>query len=204
MNYQRGANAMSKILAIEIDNEKIKIVEGSKSINCEIMTINKCLSLNVPTNSMDDGKIINLDLIKDTIEKALLANSIKIKNTVFVINSNIVSTRKMELPLLKIKSETMSMIKFEFEQLLAANLNQMVIFKMAEIININCTNSAKYIVYSLSLDVYNQYIKLSKMLKLKLIALDSSSNFLEKIPKQNLKINNKIYSNGINAFINIV
>ena len=192
-----------KMLSIEIDNEKIKIVEGSKSIKGDFMTINKCLSINVPANSMDDGKIINLDLIKGTIEKALLENSIKAKNTVFVINSNSVITRKMELPLLKRKSDTMSMIKFELEQLLDANLNQMIIFKMSKIIKIDNINRAKYVVYGISVNVYNQYIELSKILKLRLTAFDISSNYLEQIPKQNLRINDRIYINGINVFINI-
>jgi len=204
MNYQSEAIAMSKIVAIEIDNENIKIVEGSKSIKGEFMTINKCLSMNVPIGCMDDGKIINLELLMSTIEKALLENGIKTKKAVFVINSNI-STRKMELPLLKRKSDTLSMIKFELEQLLDYNFNHIVIFKTSEIINIDCTNTkrAKYIVYGLSVNVYNQYIKLSKMLKLKLIAIDISSNFIEKIPKQKIKINNNICLDGINAFVNI-
>jgi len=191
------------ILAIDLSNEKIKIVVGSKSFNGKSIAINKCLSLNIPPNSMEDGKIINVDLIKSAIEKVLLENNIKIKNTVFVINSNIVSTRKMELPLLKRRSDTMSMIKFEFEQLLDANLNQMVIFKMSEKIIIDRSNRVKYIVYGLPVNFYNQYVELSKKLKLTLTGLDISSNFLEKIPKENIKINDKIYINGINAFINI-
>jgi len=191
------------ILAIDLGNEKIKIVVGSKSFNNDSIAINKCASLNIPPDSMEDGKIINIDLIKAAIEKVLLENNIKIKNTVFVINSNIVSTRKMELPLLKRRSDTMSMIKFEFEQLLDANLNHMVIFKTSEKIIIDSTNRVRYIVYGLPVNVYNQYVELSKKLKLTLTGLDISSNFLEKIPKENIKINDKIYNNGINAFINI-
>ena len=194
---------MSKILVIEIENEIIKIVEGSKSINGLLGSINKCLSLSIPTNSVYDGKIINMDLIKVTIEKALLENNIKTRKTVFIINANSVITRKIELPLLRRKSETMSMIKMELEQLLSTDVSQMIIFNRVELIACECANRARYRVYGLSLNVYSQYIKLSKMLKLNMIALDISPDFFEKIPEKNLKINGRIYLNGINAFINI-
>lgn len=191
---------MSKILSIEIDDERIKIVEGLRGFKSNNVTVIKCISLCTPVNVFDNGKILNMNLLRISIERALMLNRIKTKKTVIIINSNSVIIRKMELPILKRKSDEMSMIKLELEQLSSNNLNQKIIYKK---VNIICDNMAQYIVYGLSYDLYNQYIELSNKLKLNLIAIDISSNVLEKIPNINLKINHNNYSNNINAFVNI-
>lgn len=196
---------MSKILSIEIDNKNIKIIEASKKINGELLSINKFLSLNIPTDSIDDDRIINIDLIRTEIEKALLENNIKTKKTIFVINPNTVITRKLKLPLLKRESQTKSMIKIEFEHLLSTNTSQIIIYKKIDYINKgNESNELKYIVYGLPYNIYNQYIELSKMLKLRLIALETSSNCLEKISEKNLIINGNNYINKTTAFVKIL
>ncbi|MDD4780094.1 MAG: hypothetical protein PHT02_05690, partial [Tissierellia bacterium] len=118
----------------------------------------------------------------------------------FIIDSNSTTIRKLELPVLKRKAETLSMIKLELEQLSSINSNQTIFYKRVNNIS---DNLAKYVVYGLSYDLYNQYIELSQKLKLNLIAIQISSNALEKIPKLNLKINDNNYINSINAFVNI-
>lgn len=194
---------MSKILSIEIDNKKIKVVEGSKSMKGERVYINKCFSLNTPINSIEDGKLINLESIRIAIKGALLENEIKTKKAVFVISANAVITRNIKLPFLKRKSEIMSMIKLEFEQLLSTKSDQIIFFKRANVLNSGCVNKSRYLVYVLPLSVYNRYMELSKLLNLKIISLTISSNCLEKIPEKNLKINENNYFNGSTVFANI-
>jgi Tfp pilus assembly PilM family ATPase len=187
---------MSKVIGIEINDEIIKIVEGTRKFNKRNITVIKCITL-----CPSDGKILNTNLVKNMIEEALILNNIKTKIAVFVINTNSVMIRKMKLPVLKRKADTLSMIKIELEQLSSTNFNQNIIYKKSN--NISADNMADYLIYGLSYDLYNQYIELSQKLKLKLVAIEISSNVLEKIPAINLKINNDNYLNNINAFVNI-
>lgn len=194
---------MSKILSIEIDDQIIKILEGFKKE--KQLSISKFISLNTPLESIDDGRIINLDLVKKAIEKALIGSSIKTKRVIFVINTTSIIIRKIELPLLKSKSETLSMIKYELEQLLSTDLSQYkLIYKKTELFTIGKMHKAKYNVYALPDKIYNQYIELSEKLKLNMLALNFSFNYLDKIKKCKLDINGKkIKNNSTNAFINI-
>lgn len=194
---------MAKILSIEIDEQNIKILEGLKK--GELLSIYKCIILNTPLKSVDDGKIINITLVKEAIEKAFIENSIQTKRAIFIINTNSIITRKIELPLLKSKTETLSMIKFELDQLFSAELSQYkLIYKKTETFNVNGFEKANYIVYGLPVKMYNQYLELSEKLKLEMQALNLSFNYLDEIKNHEIAINGKkIKTNCINAFINI-
>lgn len=172
------------ILSIEFGSN-IKIIEGYRKKNKVVIT--KAVTLNVAAD-IYHGSIVNIDLMADTIKDALSDNKIHAKKVIFIVNSESVIIRKIKLPLLKKKSETLSMITFELEQLIPADLNRYkVIYK---IIDTYDENNALYAVYCLPLNIFMQYRKLAEILRLKLIKLDIPSNCLNTISEQNLKINN--------------
>lgn len=198
---------MPKVLSIEIDDKRIKIIEASKKNNGELISINKFLSLNIPSDCIIEGKIVNLELIKAEIEKALLEYKIKTNKVIFVISPHLVITRILKLPLLKKESQNISMIKLEFERLISTNERQIIIYKTSDAINNindNSINEKRYVVSGLSYYIYNQYIELSQMLKLNFIAIVTSSNCLEKISEENLIINGNSCFSGTIAFIRIL
>ncbi len=190
------------LLSIEIDDRNIKIVEAYKK--GDVLTVLKCLTIKSHLNTYD-GKIDNIDYIVSIIKEELNRNFIKTKKAIFVINSNSIITRKIKLPLLKKNSEILSMLKFELEQLMSIDLNQYkIIYKVVEIIDEKNSKHAIYSVYCLPEYIINQYINLSKKLKLKLVCIDISYNCLNKISTHNLNINNKeLKFEEIYAFVNI-
>ena len=192
---------MAKILSIEIDNRNIKILEGSKS--GASLSVYKSIFLDVPSNSVDDGKIIDMDSVVEIIEKALVENNIKTKSAIFTINTNSIITRNIELPILKSKADTMSMIKNELDQLLSVDLNQYkLIYKKLEKVMVDEVEKGKYIVYGLPIGIYNHYIELSEKLKLEMVALDLSFNSLDKIAENKVAINGyTLKSSSATAFI---
>lgn len=194
---------MGKILSVEIKNRNIKILEGTR--NGSSITIYKNLFLDLEPGSIDDGKIIDMDSIAETIGLALKSNNIKSKNAVFIINTNSTITRTMELPVLKSKSETFSMIKNELDQLLPVDLNQYkIVFKKTDTINDDESEKGIYIAHGLPTVIYEQYIELSERLKLELFAIDLASNCLDKMAMQKLTINNESLKSGASAaFIDI-
>lgn len=193
---------MAKILSIEIGNRNIKILEGSKKGSN--LVVYKSIFLDAPSNSIEDGKIIDIDLVVETIENGLLENEVKTKNAIFTFNSNSIITRNIELPLLKRKSETISMIKNELEQLLSVDLSQYkLIFKKTETFKVEEVEKAKYIVYGLPIEMYNKYIELAEKLNLEAMVLDLSFNSLDKIVQKHVVVNNNSFSNSVAAFIEI-
>ena len=192
---------MANLLAVEINDDNIKIMEGSKKGNT--LNVYKCVCVSVPINSIKDGKILSIDVIKEIIKKALLVNFIKTKRTIFIINSNSVITRKIELPYLKSNKETKSMINFKLQELMAADLNQYkIMYKTTEIFASEGIKKAGYIVYGMPIKIFNQYLELADKLKLDLAYLDISPNLLGNIFKNNLAVNSKeMETNSSAAFL---
>lgn len=194
---------MGKILSVEIKNRNIKLLEGSR--NGSGVTIFRSLVLNLEPGSIDDGKIMDMDSVAEAIEKALADNGIKSKNAIFIINTNSTVTRNMELPLLKSRAETMSMIKNELDQLLPVNLSQyQLIYKKTGTVKSENIEKGKYIAYVLPTDIYNEYLKLAERLKLELTAIDLASNCLDRIAEHKLTINREsLKSDEAAAFVDI-
>ncbi len=190
---------MNSILCVEIDNNCINITETFKK--GILFMVSKHLSLKV-ASGIENGKILDIDLIANLVKNELNKNNIKTKKAVFVVNSDCVITRKLRLPLLKDKDETISMLRFELEQTISVDLRRYkIIYKVTDIDDVN---SVFYVIYCLPEDIYNSLIKLSKKLKLKLLYTDVSFNCLNKISEHGIKINNSFLdSNNIFAFANI-
>ncbi len=192
---------MGKILSIEVDNRNIKILEGTKKGSSLIL--HQSIFLDMDPSIIDDGKIIDMDSIAEIIQVNLSQNKISSKKAIITINTNSIITRIIELPLLKKKSDTFSMIKNEIEQLISVDLNQYkLIYKKTETIVSEEGELGKYLVYGLPVSMYDQYLELAQRLKLDLIALDLSFNSLDKITEQKLTINKKaLDKNTASVFI---
>lgn len=194
---------MGKILSIEFSNKYIKMLDGSKSGNS--LTINKSILLEVETGCIDDGKIIDMDSVMKTITEAIGNNNIRTKNAIFTIHTNSTITRNIELPVLKSKSDTMSMIKSELSQLVPVDLNQYkLIYKRTEVANVDGVEKGKYIIYGLPSFMFEQYVQLAERLKLELIAFELAFNTLDKIYDKKLLINNNYLKSGaVSAFLEV-
>lgn len=194
---------MGRILSIDIKNRNIKIIEGAKSGSS--LTIHKSLFLDLDPGNIDDGKIIDIDVVADIIDTALKVNNIKTKNATFIINTNSTISRTIELPILKSNSETLSMIKNELDQLLPVDIEQYkIVFKHTDTISAEGAEKGVYIVDGLPNTMYEQYMELSTRLKLELTAIDLSSNCLDKVEAHKLTINNQGLKPGSStAFIDI-
>lgn len=194
---------MGRILSVEIKNRNIKILEGSRSGSSVI--VYKSLLVDLESGSIDDGKIMDMDSIVATLGRALVENNIKTKNANFIINTNSTITRNMDLPLLKSKSETMSMVKSELSQLLPVDLDQYkLVYKKTENVIVEGIEKGRYTVYGIPKNIYDEYLQLAERLKLDLKAIDLASNCLDKIAEQKITINKEYLKSGeAVAFIDI-
>ncbi len=193
---------MSLILSVEIDNNGIKITEASKK--GKLLSILKCFSLTAATG-VEDGRIIDSDFIVNLIKEGFVKNNIKAKKAVFVINSGCVMIRKMKLPRLNKKSEILSMVRFELEQMISADLSRYkIIYKVIDEACENDVKNAFYVIYCLPEDIYYGCKNLARKLKLKLVYIDVSFNCLNKIYAHDININGNLPDlENIYAFVNI-
>lgn len=194
---------MNTLVSLEFENDRIKIIEGIKK--GKILSVSKCISIELPHNCIDDGKIVNTDIVKKWIEKALKDNSIKTRKAAFIINSNLVISRKIDLPYLRSKKDIKSMIHYSLEEMFSTNVNQyLFIYIVSDVFISKGVKYANYIIHGLPIRIYNHYIELSRSLKFELKKLDISSSCLENLAVNELSINYKQYiSENTNAFINI-
>lgn len=193
---------MGLYLSIEIDDNNIKILEVSKK--GDVLSILKCMSL-CASSVIDDSKISDVNFVAELVKEAIIINNIKAKKVVIVINSSSVITRKIKLPLLNKKTEVLSMIKLELEQLVPADLSQYkIMYKVIDIVCDNDVKSAFYVIYCLPEAMFNNCKELARILKLKLVCIDISFNCLNKIINHDININDESLDfKKVNAFINI-
>jgi Tfp pilus assembly PilM family ATPase len=189
---------MSKVLAVEFNDRSIKFMEGSRKSN--ILHILKSGEIDLPDDIISDGMIKNLEKVSDVF-KAFLGKSVKHKKGVFLINSNSIFIRKIELPYVKNSKETKCMINFKLQEMLPSYIYQYkIMYKTSEIFMSEGVRKAKYIVYGMPLKMYERYLEISEKLKLDLLTMDISSNFIDYIFKENT-INEKTSKTNIIAVI---
>jgi Tfp pilus assembly PilM family ATPase/Tfp pilus assembly protein PilN len=188
------------VLAVEFNDRSIKFMEGSRKSN--ILHILKNGEIDLPDDIISDEMIKNLEKVSDVLSK-LLGKSVKHKKAVFLINSNSVFIRKIELPYVKNSKETKCMINFKLQEMLPSYIYQYkIMYKTSEIFMSGGVKKAKYIVYGMPLKMYERYLEISEKLKLNLLTMDISSNFIDYIFKEKENtINEKAAKTNIIAII---
>lgn len=175
---------MSKILAIEFSDHSIKFIEGRRK--GKILHIFRKAEIDLPYSILSDGIPKDLHKVSEVLKK-ILGNSVKHKKAMFLINSNSVFIRKLELPYVKNSKETRSMIKFKLQEMQPSYISQYkIMYKISEIFMSEGVKKARYTVYGMPLKMYEGYIEISERLKLDLAAMDISSNFTNYILNENI------------------
>lgn len=180
---------MAKFLSIEIGNKNIKIIEGRRKGSAVL--VKKSAIIKTPFESVKEGNIENLNDLVKAISVGLKNNQIRTKKAIFNINSNSIISRNLDLPVLKTKDETISMIKYELEQYMPVVLNEYnILYKILETYEKDGVKKGKYTIYALPIKLFNNYLNLAKKLGLKLVSLDLSFTGLEKIITAKTIVNN--------------
>ncbi len=190
---------MSKLLAVEFNDHSIKFMEGSRK--GKTLHVLKKGETDLPDGILSDGMPKSMAEVTDVIKKSL-GNSYKHKKAMFLINSNSVFIRRIELPYVKNFKETRAMINFKLQEMLPSYIYQYkIMYKTLEIYMSEGVKKARYIVFGMPLKMYEGYIEISEKLKLDLAAMDISSNFIDYILKESTVSSNSEKKNII-AVIN--
>ncbi|WP_034429841.1 type IV pilus assembly protein PilM, partial [Caldisalinibacter kiritimatiensis] len=182
-----------RVISVDLGNAYTKIIEG-KQIRDTVL-VNQAIKIKTPDNSVENGKLINKEKIKNFLNNVIKENKIKSKKVVFTIQSTSVITREMILPYAK-PNELENIVKNEVEQYLPIMLDDYVIqFMILDEIKEERNKQLKVQVTALPKYIIEACLDIIKDLKLKPLALDINSNSVSKLFNKGLKINDEKYSN---------
>lgn len=181
------------VISLDIGTQKTKVVVGKhKRSNIIVET---AFMFNTPANSMQDGKIIDINTLAREIKRELSNHKIKIKKTIITIESTAVIRREIVLPYVK-GEELKTMILYEIEQYLPIMLSEYVIeYKITDEFLEDKIRKCKILVSVLPKVMAEEYLQLLKMVDLTPYVMDIKSNSISKIFDLKTNINAKAYKN---------
>ncbi|WP_443661471.1 pilus assembly protein PilM [Clostridium sp.] len=182
----------SKVLSIDIGSQNIKIVLGTQ--NRRNVTIEKAITMITPIGCYHDGNILDVTKLKNGISDVLQVENIKCKNIIITTKSTTVITRDIDIPVAK-KEDMDSIIKFQMERYLPIKFDDYIMqYKILEEFEDENIKQAKFAVVVYPKTMVDGYYNLIKELKGNAVALDISSNSINKLFIDNIQVNDENYS----------
>lgn len=157
-------------LAIDIGNSSIKMLYGS---NKKIL---HAASIVTPENSIEDNMILDREKIYSIINEYILRNNINVKSVSFSLHGQDVVIRHTEIPIME-KNKLRESVEWEANQYLPENgTNYYLDYEIIDRENTSEKKVYKMITVAAPKEKVEQYVDLSKMLNLKLDAIDIAAN----------------------------
>ncbi|MGH4118659.1 pilus assembly protein PilM [Clostridium sp.] len=182
----------SKVLSLDIGSKYTKIVLGTQSKKNVI--IEKAITMITPVGCYHDGNILDITKFKNEIFEVLQKENIKCKSIIITSKSTSVIARDIDIPVAK-KEDMDAIIKFQMERYLPIMFDDYIMqYKVLEEFEEDDIKQAKVTVVVYPKIMAEAYYNLVKELKGNAIALDISSNSINKLFIENIKINDENYS----------
>ncbi|MCB2298711.1 type IV pilus assembly protein PilM [Clostridium tagluense] len=182
----------SKVLSLDIGSKNTKIVLGSQSKKNII--VEKAITIITPLGCYNDGNILDITKFKSEISDILQAENIKCKSIIITSKGTSVITRDIEIPVAK-KEEMYAIIKFQMEKYLPIMFDDYIMqYKILQEFEDEGVKKAKVTVVVYPKTMAEGYYNLVKELKGNAVALDISSNSINKLFSEDTKVNDENYS----------
>ncbi|MBZ9624857.1 pilus assembly protein PilM [Clostridium sp. FP2] len=182
----------SKVLSLDIGSKNTKIVLGTQ--NKKNVIIEKAITMITPLGCYNDGNILDITKFKSEISDVLQVENIKCKRIIITSKSTSVITRDIGIPVAK-KEDMDAIIKFQMERYLPIMFDDYIMqYKILEEFEEENIKQAKITVVVYPKIMAEGYYNLVKELKGNAVALDISSNSINKLFTYDIKVNDENYS----------
>jgi type IV pilus assembly protein PilM len=182
----------SKVISIDIGSKNTKIILGFQ--NKKNVIIEKAITAPTPVGCFIDGRILDIAKFKSEIFDALQKHNIKCKNIIITSKSTSIITRDIDTPVAK-REDMDAIIKFQMEKYLPIMFDDYVMqYKVLKEFQIEGVKTARVAVVVYPKIMIEAYHNLVKELKGKAVALDISSNSINKLFIEHIKVNDENYS----------
>ena len=176
---QKEKVMMKTVVSFDFGSDSIKVVEG-RYVRGQLQVSN-CFSVKTPAGAIEDGRIINRDLIMNTLSASLEEQKVKAKHAIGCVNSTQIINRELLIPVVE-ADELETVVRYEIQQFLPINLSdyliQYVILGETEVLG---ERRLKLNVITFPEKMARSYYELMKSLGLKPYALDVSYNAISKL-----------------------
>lgn len=168
----------SHMLSMDLGSNRIKIVVG-KAKHKGAIEVKEILTEKTPFKSIEDGKILDFENVKNTISQ-MLKGVKSSKKAICTIQTTEAITREMILPILK--KDMNELIQMEVNEYFPVNMDEYII--QPQVTHSFIENGIKKGIISVAAlpkNIVEDYYKLMKELKLKPVAMDINFNAVAKL-----------------------
>lgn len=163
-----------KLISLDIGNKTTKIAYGST--NKKNIILDEYDIIDTPKNCINDGIILNAELLSQTLIQAFKDNKLNKAGLVLSITGTGVITREIQIPL-STEKEIGQMLEFESQQYFPVDLqNYTTDYKLLENVTDSEGSHSRVLIVAVPNKQIDGYIQLSKFLKRQLIAIDIPAN----------------------------
>jgi type IV pilus assembly protein PilM len=179
------------LVAVELGNEYIKVLVGSKNKV-------KCFgTIKTPEEAFVEDNIVNIQKLAKAISSFLKENKVKTDKVSFTVHGQDIVVRHMETPIMDRKGILKS-IQWEVSQYLPEDGNNYYHdFEITDKINTKEKKVYKTMVVSVPKEKIDKYVALAEKLRLQLSAIDIASNNVSRAFRNVHKLKKEIESIGI-------
>ena len=177
---------MGRILSVYVENEGMRVCELTKSSNA--VTVKNAFEVPLPTGTVEDGMIQDVEEAAKTLYAALKNNRIKRGKIAFVISSKRIANKEIVLPYMKNQKKIEEIIKANVEDYFPMNNLEDYIFRHT-ILDTFENAEGKHIsvlVMAFQKQMVEGYYQLADMMKMPVITVDYYSNSLYQLLKKQL------------------
>jgi|LSQX01.2.fsa_nt_gb type IV pilus assembly protein PilM len=166
-------------LAIDMGSNKIKLVRGG--IDKGNIVVSEYAIIDTPENSLEDGKIINLDKLVTLIKESVKKNKMKDRNLVLNVTGTGIITRDIQIPKSN-DEEIEKILEFEAQQYFPVVLDNYVLdYKVQEEIDNQEGILNRVLLVAVPLNQIDEYMKIHKRLGMEISAIDIPANNMFKL-----------------------
>lgn len=188
-------------LSIDFSANEIRVVEGKYSKKG--ITVNKSVSIPIPSIVYDDGMIKDMDQLAYLLRNGLSVNKISSGETFGVINSTRIITREITLPMVE-DNQIDAIIKYQLEDYLPVNPEDYVVnyLKIGSIMEDGVEKQGVMLI-GVPKPVAEGHLNLMKNAGLRPAALDYWGNAVRKLLMTGDRVNGTNDNKGIIATVDL-
>lgn len=191
---------MGRRLSIKIDGNDILMVEG-KYKNNTFFAENHC-KIKTPDGAVLGGEIMDIMSLQTVIAEQLKKNKFKSRNVTVLIDSNQTISRVVNLPYVAKKSDVISMVKYELDQILPIDISEYTfVYSVLSKYHEEEVEKADYYVNGISTIILDKYKELMKNIGLSIESMNFSYINLESVPKNSKEYKTLNHGEEVIGFI---
>ncbi len=177
---------MGNILSVLIENSDMRICEIAKS--GAAVTVKNAFQVELPSGTVDDGVIVDVEAVAKVLYAALKNNNIKRGKIAFVITSRKIANKEVTLPYVKNEAKIEEMIKANIEDYFPMNNLEDYIIRhtvLETVENAEGKNN-NILVTAVQKQMVEEYYRLASMLKMPVETVDYYNNSLYQLLRKQL------------------